>query len=85
MRTSVSQNRLAEASGKFLKYRFGHNEATKDTRLSAIFDLVESNRKRLGIEDYGISQTSLEQVFVRFASEQENVAHDAIGIQIVSP
>ncbi|XP_058837014.1 phospholipid-transporting ATPase ABCA3-like isoform X2 [Topomyia yanbarensis] len=41
-----------------------------DLRWSAMFGLMESNRKRLEIEDYALGQTSLEQVFLYFTKYQ---------------
>ncbi|XP_061399278.1 phospholipid-transporting ATPase ABCA3-like [Musca vetustissima] len=37
---------------------------------SQIFGLMESNRDRLNIEDYSISQTTLEEIFLEFAKYQ---------------
>ncbi|KAL9700793.1 hypothetical protein quinque_004234 [Culex quinquefasciatus] len=39
-----------------------------DQRWSAMFGLMESSRERLGIEDYALGQTSLEQVFLYFTN-----------------
>jgi len=39
--------------------------------LSAVFSLLQENREAYKIDDFQISQTSLEQVFNRFASAQE--------------
>uniref|UniRef100_A0A8D8MPF5 ATP-binding cassette sub-family A member 3 n=2 Tax=Culex pipiens TaxID=7175 RepID=A0A8D8MPF5_CULPI len=41
-----------------------------DQRWSAMFGLMESSRERLGIEDYALGQTSLEQVFLYFTKYQ---------------
>ncbi len=38
---------------------------------SLIFRLLEENKEELGIIDYSVSQTTLEQVFINFAKEQE--------------
>ena len=37
--------------------------------LPGLFDAVESSRERLQIEDYSLSQTTLEQVFVALAQQ----------------
>jgi len=42
-----------------------------DHNLSSFFELFERNKNRLEITQYSISQTSLEQVFIRFAKMQE--------------
>ncbi|CAN9502757.1 unnamed protein product [Ophioblennius macclurei] len=38
--------------------------------LARIFQLVAANKDRLSIEDYSVSQTTLDQVFVNFAKQQ---------------
>ncbi|TRZ04431.1 hypothetical protein DNTS_016086, partial [Danionella cerebrum] len=38
--------------------------------LARIFQLVLTNKERLNIEDYSVSQTTLDQVFVNFAKQQ---------------
>ncbi|KAL3988763.1 ATP-dependent DNA helicase 2 subunit 1 [Sarotherodon galilaeus] len=38
--------------------------------LARIFQLVVANKDRLSIEDYSVSQTTLDQVFVNFAKQQ---------------
>jgi len=42
-----------------------------DQKLSQAWSRVEEGKAHHGVEEYAISQTTLEQVFVRFASEQE--------------
>jgi hypothetical protein len=49
-------------------------------RLSYMFGLIESNRKNLFIDDYSISQTSLEQIFNYFAQQQEEEISSGLGI-----
>lgn len=43
--------------------------------LPGLFDAVESNRQRLQIEDYSLSQTTLEQVFVALAQQNAEQHH----------
>uniref|UniRef100_A0A182J4R4 ABC transporter domain-containing protein n=1 Tax=Anopheles atroparvus TaxID=41427 RepID=A0A182J4R4_ANOAO len=47
--------------------------ARTDQRWSAMFGLMESAKDRLGIEDYALGQTTLEQVFLFFTKYQRNV------------
>ncbi|XP_053672343.1 phospholipid-transporting ATPase ABCA3-like [Anopheles nili] len=44
--------------------------ARTNQRWSAMFGLMESSKKRLGIEDYALGQTTLEQVFLFFTKYQ---------------
>ncbi|XP_024118032.1 retinal-specific phospholipid-transporting ATPase ABCA4 [Oryzias melastigma] len=45
--------------------------------LARIFQLVVANKDRLSIEDYSVSQTTLDQVFVNFAKQQSGEDEDA--------
>uniref|UniRef100_H3DBM3 P-type phospholipid transporter n=1 Tax=Tetraodon nigroviridis TaxID=99883 RepID=H3DBM3_TETNG len=47
------------------------------TSLARIFQLVVANKDRLSIEDYSVSQTTLDQVFVNFAKQQTGEEVDA--------
>ncbi|XP_031720821.1 retinal-specific phospholipid-transporting ATPase ABCA4-like isoform X2 [Anarrhichthys ocellatus] len=44
--------------------------------LARIFQLVVANKERLSIEDYSVSQTTLDQVFVNFAKQQTGEDED---------
>ncbi|KAM9719976.1 retinal-specific phospholipid-transporting ATPase ABCA4-like isoform 2-T2 [Menidia menidia] len=46
--------------------------------LARIFQLVVANKDRLSIEDYTVSQTTLDQVFVNFAKQQTADDEDVI-------
>merc|ERR1712142_266282 len=39
-------------------------------KLAGLFDLIEKNKNKLAIEEYSISQTTLDEVFVGFAKLQ---------------
>ena len=41
-----------------------------DLKLSRMFGLMEIAKQKFDIEDYSLSQTSLEQVFLAFAKQQ---------------
>ena len=43
----------------------------EDVSWSSVFRFLEENKEYLGIVDYSVSQTTLEQVFINFAKEQE--------------
>ncbi|KAK3284750.1 hypothetical protein CYMTET_7616 [Cymbomonas tetramitiformis] len=47
---------------------------------AAMFDAVETLRAQVHIEDYSLAQTTLEQVFVRFASQQNEEKELAPGL-----
>lgn len=45
---------------------------TSDLKWSSMFDLMETAKGILGIEDYTISQTTLEQVFLSFTKTYDD-------------
>jgi len=40
-------------------------------QLPQVFNIIEENKKSLEISDYSFSQTTLEQVFLKFANQQK--------------
>ena len=53
------------------------NNTGKRRLLGKMFGTVEANKDKLKIQDYSISQTSLEQIFNFFAAQQEEETGDA--------
>ena len=56
-----------------------------EIKLWRMFDVVEalknSQNEASRIDDYSVSQTTLEQVFIRFARSQQEETHAAPGLQ----
>mmetsp|Transcript_27372 Transcript_27372/g.37911 ORF Transcript_27372/g.37911 Transcript_27372/m.37911 type:complete len:101 (+) Transcript_27372:1-303(+) len=52
-----------------MKFRINPQE-TKFT-LSKVFRMIEDNRNKLGIVGYSVSETTLEQIFIHFAKQQD--------------
>ena len=48
---------------------------TKHIKWSQIFGKLEAAKSKLNIEDYSITQSSLEQVFLQFTKKQQ-LLHD---------
>merc|ERR1711903_418439 len=57
---------VEEVHGGFVRMR-----VNKDVDLATAFSTLESNKVSLSITDYSISQCTLEQVFLKFAKDQE--------------
>ena len=51
---------------------------SENVRISSIFASIEENKARLRLSDYGVSQTSLEQVFNIHAAEAERLKQGQI-------
>jgi energy-coupling factor transporter ATP-binding protein EcfA2 len=49
-------------------------------KLAKMFGDIEGNKAAIGIQEYSICQTSLEQIFNQFASQQEEEQGSAAGI-----
>mmetsp|Transcript_30651 Transcript_30651/g.64872 ORF Transcript_30651/g.64872 Transcript_30651/m.64872 type:complete len:1373 (-) Transcript_30651:2144-6262(-) len=60
-----------------VKVRFEIN--SDGVTISSVFANIEKNKEELRMEDYGVSQTSLEQVFNSFAAIAENEKENAMG------
>jgi ABC-type multidrug transport system ATPase subunit len=58
---------LEEEIGGQLRYEIPQ----ENVNLSGVFRKLEQDRAALGLADFSVSQTTLEQVFVRFAAQQE--------------
>lgn len=65
--TSNSEVVLLERQGGYCRYRI----ATANVSLGDLFEIVESAKGTLHIQEYSASHTSLEQIFNSFASRQE--------------
>ncbi|KAM4794530.1 ATP-binding cassette sub-family A member 13-like [Cyanocitta cristata] len=51
--------------------------------LAELFRVLENNKVFLQIKHYSISQTTLEQVFINFATQQQGVSHSSQGSPVV--
>lgn len=49
--------------------------SSEGLKISSLFSLIEENKEAMKVADYGISQTSLEQVFNMHAEEAEKAKH----------
>ena len=62
------------------RFEIETNDANGTKRqLSTLFDLLESQKVALRVQEYSVSQTSLEQIFNQFASQQEEEDSNIIG------
>lgn len=59
---------LKERHHSMLQYQLPSYQSS----LSRIFSILSNNKEKLHIEDYSVSQTTLDQVFVNFAKDQSD-------------
>nr|DBA28157.1 TPA: hypothetical protein GDO54_008560 [Pyxicephalus adspersus] len=62
---------LKEKHRGMLQYQLRSSQSS----LARIFSILSKNKKKLHIEDYSVSQTTLDQVFVNFAKDQSDDDH----------
>ncbi|TRY77726.1 hypothetical protein DNTS_029105 [Danionella cerebrum] len=68
---SLPGSTLKEKHRNMLQYQLPSSLSS----LARIFSLLAENKEKLQIEDYSVSQTTLDQVFVNFAKDQSDEDH----------
>ncbi|CAH1774058.1 unnamed protein product [Owenia fusiformis] len=68
---------LKEKHHNMLQYQLGE----KGDSLANIFSTMENLRVEFNIEDYSVSQTTLDQVFINFAKKQSDLLDDELAAQ----
>ena len=72
---------IRERQPNKIRIEIGNEEVSGEKRvLSGIFKAIEDNKEVLNIHEYSISQTSLEQIFNFFASQQEEETGSSGGM-----
>ncbi|GFR62998.1 ATP-binding cassette sub-family A member 1 [Elysia marginata] len=66
---TFSSARLREKHHNMLQYQLG----TVNLSLSKLFETMEVAKEKFGVEDYSVSQTTLDQVFINFAKKQRDM------------
>lgn len=69
IRTEFPDSHELEAYGGSLKYKVPLRQGLS---LAYVFSLIEDNKDRVGISQYALGQTSLEQIFIQFAKEGDD-------------
>ncbi|XP_071490342.1 phospholipid-transporting ATPase ABCA1-like [Diadema antillarum] len=59
--------------------------SSADAVLSKLFHQLEENRSRFLIEDYSVSQTTLDQVFINFANQQRTGDETMVELTLYPP
>ncbi|XP_035828704.1 phospholipid-transporting ATPase ABCA7 [Aplysia californica] len=73
--TTFPTAKLREKHYNMLQYQLGN----KNLSLSQLFRAMEEAKRDLGVEDYSVSQTTLDQVFINFAKKQTDLKDDELG------
>jgi hypothetical protein len=56
-------------------FNLNENSDNNQMTIAKIFELIETNKDKLNIETYSLSQTTLDQIFLSFASKQHSLEH----------
>lgn len=67
---------LLEDQGQNMKFRIQSGGRS----LGGIFRVIETNRGTLGVIEYSVSETTLEQIFLQFAKQQNEETGDVAGL-----
>eukprot|EP00754_Rhynchopus_humris_P018838 Rhum_TRINITY_DN14617_c0_g1::Rhum_TRINITY_DN14617_c0_g1_i1::g.105108::m.105108/K05643/ABCA3; ATP-binding cassette, subfamily A (ABC1), member 3 len=74
-----------------VQQRLSYQVSKEEVSLSSMFRLIEDNRSHLGISDYSIGETSLEQLFLRISEramrdeDKEAYSSNADEIRVFAP
>ena len=78
LETEFEHVTLLEQQGNLFRYRL---HATLEKLLPGrVFDVLEKNKETLHLENYSVTQTSLDQVFNQFASKQQQETGPVRGL-----
>ncbi|XP_043218216.1 ATP-binding cassette sub-family A member 7-like [Amphibalanus amphitrite] len=75
LQESLPQGEVREKHHSQVSYQL----PSVDLRLAGVFQLLEGLRAERLVEDYSLNQTTLDEVFVRFAGEQTEMLEDEVA------
>ncbi|XP_042339056.1 phospholipid-transporting ATPase ABCA1 [Plectropomus leopardus] len=75
--SELSGSTLKEKHRNMLQYQLPSSR----TSLTHIFSILAKNKETLRIEDYSVTQTTLDQVFVNFAKDQSDDYHSKDSVR----
>ena len=62
---------ISKAMSPILQNKVRYEVSSEALKISSVFGIIEEHKDKLQLQDYGVSQTSLEQVFNQFAAKAE--------------
>ena len=74
--------RLVEAHDAYLKYDILRADDSQGVRVSigAVFRAMEELKAKYGVHEYAVQETSLEQIFIHFAKQQQEEKGSVAGL-----
>jgi hypothetical protein len=81
MKDKFSSVEVLERHEELVRFRMGVVNADGSAlHLADVFETIEGSKTRLNVQEYSVTQTSLEQIFNQFASLQEEEKGGAVGM-----
>ncbi|CAK4193439.1 unnamed protein product [Aphanomyces euteiches] len=77
---TFSKISLLERQNEHCRFKL-HENPSDPLKLSAVFAKMEANKEALFMQEYSVSQTTLEQIFNSFAKQQDEEKIVARGIE----
>lgn len=71
--------KVIEEHGENVKYRIPKDNMGTKVTIAQMFRLLEANRDALHVSEYSVSETTLEQIFIHFAKQQEEETGHVAG------
>lgn len=71
---------MLEHHGDSLKFRLPRESHGQRTTIGQVFRFMETNKSKFFIREYACSETSLEQIFISFARQQEEETGHVAGL-----
>lgn len=72
---------VIEQHGTALKFRIPRESQGQRTTIGQVFRFVEQCKATYNIKDYSVSETTLEQIFIQFAKQQEEETGRPAGLE----
>ena len=72
--------KVIEQHGDALKFRLPRESQGQRTTIGQVFRLMEMMKEKYNIRNYSVSETTLEQIFIHFAKQQEEETGHVAGL-----
>jgi hypothetical protein len=72
---------IIEQHGNALKFRIPRESQGQKTTIGQVFRFIEACKAQYDVKDYSVSETTLEQIFIQFAKQQEEETGRPAGLE----
>ena len=71
---------IIEEHGNSFKFRIPRESNGQKTTIGQVFRLIEGCKQQFEIKNYSVSETTLEQIFISFAKQQDEETGHVAGL-----